>query len=43
VVVDVSRVGIKEDETETVHIVEYWVSAKGSFCWGHSNKVCVKL
>jgi len=42
-VVDMSRIEIKEDKTETTHLVEYWISAKGNLCWKHNNKVYVKL
>ncbi len=38
-----SRIMIKEDESEETFLVDYWISAKGNLCWKHNNKVYVKL
>jgi len=42
-VIEMSRILIKEDGSLTTSLVEYWISAKGNLCWKHNGKVYVKL
>ena len=42
-VIDMSRILVKEDVSGKEHFVEYWLSQKGNLCWRIGETLYVKM